>query len=89
MNTGHSLSFFDFSTVLAVSHPSASRYIVEMREKEVEGGRSMYKLGDTFQKDGFLELRQEGDLYLLSLGDLWKMTSWIPSFRLLMIYMRN
>jgi hypothetical protein len=29
----------------------------------------MYKLGETFQKDGFLELRQEGDLYLLSVGD--------------------
>jgi hypothetical protein len=36
---------------------------------EGEGGRSMYKLGETFQRDGFLELRQEGDLYLLSLGD--------------------
>jgi hypothetical protein len=29
----------------------------------------MYKLGETLQKDGFLELRQEGDLYLLSIGD--------------------
>jgi hypothetical protein len=29
----------------------------------------MYKLGETFQRDGFLELRQEGDLYLFSLGD--------------------
>ena len=29
----------------------------------------MYKLGETLQKDGFLELRQEGDLYLFSIGD--------------------
>jgi hypothetical protein len=29
----------------------------------------MYKLGETFQRDGFLELRQEGDLYLLKIGD--------------------
>ena len=29
----------------------------------------MYKLGTTLEKDGFLELRKEGELYLLSLGD--------------------
>jgi hypothetical protein len=29
----------------------------------------MYKLGETFQNDGFLELRQEGDFYLFSVGD--------------------
>lgn len=29
----------------------------------------MFKLGETLQKDGFLEVRKEGDLYLLSLGD--------------------
>ena len=29
----------------------------------------MYKLGATLQQDGFLELRKEGDHYLLSLGD--------------------
>jgi hypothetical protein len=29
----------------------------------------MYKLGESLQKDGFLELRKEGDLYFLSLGD--------------------
>jgi len=52
--------------VSAVSHPNASRFLAEMKQR---GEGSMYKLGETFQKDGFLELRQEGDLYLLSLGD--------------------
>ena len=29
----------------------------------------MYKFGSTLQKDGFLELRKEGELYLFSVGD--------------------
>jgi len=29
----------------------------------------MFKFGETLQKDGFLEVRKEGDLYLLGLGD--------------------
>ena len=29
----------------------------------------MYKFGETLQKDGFLELRKEGDVYLFSVGD--------------------
>jgi len=33
----------------------------------------MYKLGETFQRDGFLELRQEGDLYLLKIGTVLTM----------------
>ena len=29
----------------------------------------MFKLGESLQKDGFLQVRKVGDLYLLSLGD--------------------
>ena len=29
----------------------------------------MYKFGESLQKDGFLELRKEGNLYFLSVGD--------------------
>ena len=29
----------------------------------------MYTLGETLQRDGFLELRQEGGFYFLSLGE--------------------
>jgi hypothetical protein len=29
----------------------------------------MYKFGESLQKDGFLELRKEGDIYLFSVGD--------------------
>ncbi|UCE83307.1 MAG: hypothetical protein JSV47_01815 [Deltaproteobacteria bacterium] len=29
----------------------------------------MYKFGESLQKDGFLELRKEGDLYFISVGD--------------------
>ena len=29
----------------------------------------MYKFGETLQKDGFLELRKEGEQYLFSVGD--------------------
>jgi hypothetical protein len=36
MNTDHSVSFFDFFSVPAVSQPNASRYVAEMREKEVD-----------------------------------------------------
>ncbi len=29
----------------------------------------MYKFGETLQKEGFLELRKEGDLYMFGIGD--------------------
>lgn len=29
----------------------------------------MYKFGETLQKDGFLELRKEGELYFFSVGE--------------------
>jgi hypothetical protein len=67
VRTVHALSFFDF--FCGVGNLTSLRLWILYSRDEGEGGRSMYKLGETYQKDGFLELRQEGDLYLLSLGD--------------------
>ena len=57
-----------FQLLFGVGSFTTKRFKIPSGE-EGGGGRSMYKLGETFQKDGFLELRQEGDHYLLSLGD--------------------
>ncbi len=52
-----------------MTNPMLWAGIIRVGKLSKIGGRSMYKLGETLQKDGFLELRQEGDLYLLSIGD--------------------